>query len=135
MSDELPTPEPPITPETERFWDATGEDILLLTQCSDCGDIFHYPRVRCPHCASSETEWIEGSGKGTIYSYTVTRTTGGKYANATPFVLAYVELDEGPRVMTNIVDADLDDIEVEQRVRVTFHETDEDHRLPRFTPV
>ena len=135
MSDELPTPEPPITPETEQFWDATCEDVLLLTLCSDCGDTFHYPRARCPHCASSDTEWINASGRGTIYSYTVTRKTGGEYANATPFVLAYVELDEGPRIMTNIVDHDLNDIEVGQRVKVRFHEIDEDHRLPRFTPV
>lgn len=134
MSDDLPAPAPPVNPETEPFWEATAEGRLLLKRCSDCGKAFHYPRARCPACDSPDTEWFEASGRGSVYSYTVTRQTGGEYADATPYVLAYVELDEGPRIMTNVVDCDVDEVSIGQDVRVVFHDTGEGNALPRFTP-
>lgn len=135
MSDELPTPAPPVNPETERFWEATADGSLLLCQCTECMSVFYYPRTRCPKCGDPNGEWVEASGQGTVYSYTVTRQTGGDYAEATPFVLAYVELEEGPRMMTNIVDCDVDEVAVGQAVHVVFHDTGEKSALPRFTPI
>ena len=134
MSGGLPAPTPPVNPETERFWDATTEGTLLLKRCGACEETFHYPRARCPACGAPDTERFEASGRGTIYSYTVTRQTGGDYAEATPFVLAYVELNEGPRMMTNVVDCDVDTVSVGQAVTVVFHDTDDGNALPRFTP-
>jgi hypothetical protein len=134
MSGDLPAPAPPVNPETERFWDATADGTLLLERCEACGTTFHYPRARCPECGAPDTQWFEASGRGTVYSYTVTRQTGGDYADATPFVLAYVELEEGPRMMTNLVDCDHDDLAVGRSVSVVFHDTGEGNALPRFSP-
>lgn len=133
MSD-LPTPKPEITPETEVFWDATTDGELLLRRCPDCDTVYHYPRTLCPNCLNDDTEWIEASGTGVVYSYTVTRQTRGEYGDSTPYVLAYVELEEGPRIMTNIVGCDPDDVTVGQKVKVVFDDVDEDVALYRFTP-
>jgi len=133
MSD-LPNPSPRTTPETERFWEATKDEQFLLRQCDDCGEHHHYPRSRCPFCFSANIEWAEASGDGTVYSYTVTHQNEGPYDEATPYVLAYVELDEGPRVMTNVVGVEPEDVYVGQEVTVVFDETGEGYSLPRFAP-
>lgn len=135
MSDELPAPAPPVNPETEAFWDATAEGTFLVKRCGACETTFHYPRARCPACGDPDAEWVEASGRGTVYSFTVTRQTRGDYAEATPYVLAYVELEEGPRVMTNLVGCDPGELTVGRSVRVVFHDTGEGPALPRFTPV
>lgn len=132
MTDQLPAPMPPITPETERFWDATRDEQLLLRECQECGRVYHYPREHCPTCASSNTGWTESSGRGTVYSMTVSHQGSTDYAEATPYVLAYVELEEGPRIMTNIVNCDPDSVSIGDSVSVVFHETDGNAALPRF---
>ncbi|MGC1756056.1 MAG: Zn-ribbon domain-containing OB-fold protein, partial [Trebonia sp.] len=106
MSTELPAPAPGVNPETRQFWDATAQGRLLLKRCLDCGSVIWYPRALCPECASLRTEWFEASGRGHVYSYTVNHRGEGAYAGAVPYVLAYVELNEVPRVMTNLVEAD-----------------------------
>lgn len=132
MTEELPAPEPPVTPETERFWNATLEGELLLRECGECGRLYHYPRKHCPDCASSNTEWTASSGRGTVYSFTVSHQAGDEYGDATPFVLAYVELEEGPRIMTNIVNCEPDSVSIGQSVSVVFHDTGGEAALPRF---
>ena len=131
---QLPVPAPPVNPETREFWDATARGRLLLKRCLDCGGVIWYPRAICPDCSSLRTEWFEASGRGRIYSYTVNHRGQGAYAAATPYVLAYVELDEGPRVMTNIVEAAEPDLAVGLRVAVVFHDTGQGTALPRFRP-
>ncbi len=134
--DALPTPAPRTTPETERFWEATADGKLLLKKCADCGEYHHYPRSHCPFCFSDETEWTEASGDGTVYTYTVTHQNAAPYDEATPYVLAYVELDDGPRVMTNVVGVEPEDVSVGQEVTVVFDETDDgEYALPRFAPM
>ena len=132
---ELPTPAPRVTPETERFWEATDDEKLLLRCCEDCDEYHHYPRCHCPFCHSEKVEWQEALGDGEVYTYTATHQNGAPYDEATPYVLAYVELYEGPRVMTNIVGVEPDDVFVGQEVSVVFDETEEGYSLPRFTPV
>lgn len=134
MSDDLPAPTPPVNPETEPFWTATAEGRLVLGRCEDCGNTFYYPRARCPDCLSDATGLVESSGRGTVYSYTVVRQSQGEYADAVPYVLAYVELEEGPRMMTNVVDTPVEEVTVGQAVEVTFEDTDGPYTLPRFTP-
>jgi uncharacterized OB-fold protein len=131
----LPAPAPVINPETKPYWDATLEGKLMLKQCTACGTVNWYPRTLCPACGSFDTEWIQATGRGTIYTFTVTRRGSGAYAAAAPYVLAYVELDEGPRMMTNIVDCDVDAIAVGDPVEVVFHDTGQGAALPRFRPV
>jgi uncharacterized protein len=134
VTTQLPVPAPGVNPETKEFWDATAAGRLLLKRCLDCGSVIWYPRALCPECASLRTEWFESSGRGRVYSYTVNHRGEGVYAGAAAFVLAYVELDEGPRVMTNIVEADGADLAVGLPVEVVFQDTGEGTALPRFRP-
>lgn len=131
---QLPAPPPAVNPETREFWEATAQGRLLLKRCLDCGSVIWYPRALCPECGSLRTEWFEAAGRGRVYSYTVNHRGQGAYAGAAPYVLAYVELDEGPRVMTNLVEAGEEELAVGLPVEVTFHDTGEGSALPRFRP-
>ena len=131
----LPAPAPAVNPETREFWDATAQGRLLLRRCRDCGAVIWYPRAICPECASLNTEWFPAAGRGRIYSYTVNHRGEGAYTGLPPFVLAYVELDEGPRLMTNIVGADNAELAVGLPVEVVFHDTGDGAALPRFQPM
>ncbi|MCY4729910.1 Zn-ribbon domain-containing OB-fold protein [Natronomonas gomsonensis] len=130
-----PRPVPDVTPETEPFWKGASEGRLLLSECQDCGLVYHYPRVLCPDCFSEDVEWLEADGEGEVYSYSVTRTMSGWPKEDLPLVVAYVELDEGPRLMTNI-QADQDVVDVGTRVTVRFKETEtNDIAIPVFVPI
>jgi uncharacterized protein len=97
-------PPPPVNPETKPFWDAAAQGRLLIKRCTACDEPHWYPRAICPFCGSERTEWMEASGQGTIYSYSVFRRA------PIPYAIAYVTLAEGPTMMTNIVDCELDAI-------------------------
>lgn len=131
----LPAPAPPVNPETEEYWAATAQGRLLVKRCQDCDSLIWYPRAICPECASLRTEWQQVSGRGRIYSYTVNHRGEGPYGGSPPFVLAYVELDEGPRMMTNIVETEGLELAIGLPVEVMFHDTGEGTALPRFRPV
>jgi uncharacterized OB-fold protein len=135
MSTALPAPVPEVQPETEAFWTATARGVLLLQRCADCELRIWYPRYVCPYCHSTDLRNIEASGRGTIHSFTVTTRGILDYANCGPYVLALVELAEGPKMMTNIVDAEPDSLFIGQDVTVVFHDTGAGNALPRFTPV
>src|ERR1700746_1144674 len=111
-------PPPPVNPETNPCWDAAAQGRLLIKRCTACGELHHYPRAICPFCGSDRTEWTEASGRGTIYSYSVFRRA------PIPYAIAYVTLAEGPTMMTNIVDCDLNAIRIGQAVRLAFKPTD-----------
>ena len=123
-----PIPAPPVSPESQPFWDAAAAGRLLLKRCEACGEPHYYPRPICPFCGSDRTTWLEASGRGTIYSYSVFRRA------PVPYAIAYVTLEEGPTMMTNIVDADLDAIRIGQRVRVRFTPTEGGPPVPTFAP-
>jgi uncharacterized OB-fold protein len=122
-------PAPPVSPETKPFWDAAAEGRLLIKTCTACGQAHHYPRSICPHCGSDRTEWKQASGRGTIYTYSVMRRGA-----PVPYAIAYVTLEEGVTMMTNIVDCDLDAIRIGQAVRVVFTPTDGGPPVPMFRP-
>jgi uncharacterized OB-fold protein len=121
-------PDPSPTPETARFWEAAKEGTFLIRTCKRCGQAHWYPRAICPFCASDDTEWTEASGRGVIHSYSVMRRV------AEPYAVAYVTLDEGPTIMTNIVDADFDAIFVGQPVELTFRLSENGFAVPMFRP-
>ncbi|WP_254533853.1 Zn-ribbon domain-containing OB-fold protein [Natrinema gelatinilyticum] len=130
-----PRPVPEVNPETERYWQAAASGELLVRECPDCGLVYHYPRSLCPDCFSENVEWRETSGRGEVYSYSTARTMSGWPEEDLPLVVAYVELDEGPRLMTNI-DADPENVSVGTHVEVQFVDTeDEDVSIPVFVPV
>jgi uncharacterized protein len=121
--------DPAMNPGDEPYFQAAAEGKLLLKKCNDCGEVHHYPRALCPFCWSSKVEWIQAQGTGEIYTYSVTRR-----GTPIPYCIAYVTLEEGPRMMTNIVDCDLDSIKIGQRVKVTFKKTEGGASVPCFVP-
>jgi len=130
---ELPAPAPQINTETQAFWDATTQGRLLLPRCNSCGNVIWYPREFCPDCKTFGVTWFEASGKGTIYSFTINRRGQGPFQGLS-YVVAYVQLAEGPRMLTNIVDCDYETLKVGQPVELVFHDTGKGAALPRFRP-
>ena len=121
--------------DTAEFWAAAREHRFVIQRCNSCGEHQFYPRGVCSHCLSSELEWREASGNGTIYSYSVNhRAPHPGFADDLPFVLAIVELEEGPRMMTNIVVSDPDSVTIGMAVTVTFDDVTDQVTLPKFTP-
>jgi uncharacterized OB-fold protein len=136
MTSQLPTPMPAISPDNAPFWAGTTRGLILLPRCRRCGRYIWYPRHFCATCATTDVDWVPASGLGTIYTFTIMRSgrSAGPYADALPYVLAFVTLDEGPTIMTNLVEFALDEIRIGQRVRAVFHQAGEDAALPRFSP-
>ena len=135
MSERLPTPVPDVSTETAPFWEATAEGTLLLPRCVQCDTVIWYPKSFCSACGSLDVTWFPASGRGSVYSFTIVRRPAPPYDRSAPFVVAYVELDEGPRVLTNIVECEPDAVEVGMPVEVVFHDTGEGRALYRFRPV
>jgi hypothetical protein len=130
-----PRPVPEVTPESEPYWRAASEGRLLLRECADCGLVYHYPRSLCPDCLSDDVSWLEASGEGEVYAHSAAPAVPGWPDEDLPLVVAYVELDEGPRVLTN-VDAGPESVDVGTRVRARFVETGEENvAVPVFEPV
>ena len=120
---------PQPNPETKAFWDAAAEGRLMIGKCNACGQTHYYPRALCPFCFSPRTVLQRASGNATIYTYSVMRRT------PIPYAIAYVTLAEGPTIMTNIVDCDLDRIRIGQTVRLVFKPSDGGPPVPMFTPM
>jgi uncharacterized OB-fold protein len=127
-SEDRRVPAPQVNAETQTFWDGARDGRFLIKRCEDCETAHWYPRALCPFCGSGRTSWVEGSGRGEIYSFSVMRRA------APPYAIAYVTLDEGPTMMTNIVDCDLDAIRIGQPVELVFKPTEEGGAVPMFMP-
>ena len=121
---------PSVNAENKAYFDAAAEGKLLIKKCLACREFHHYPRSLCPHCFSGNTEWREAKGTGTVYTYSVLRR-GVPEA----YCIAYVTLEEGVSMMTNIVDCDLDAVRIGQKVKVVFKPTDGGPPVPMFTPI
>ena len=134
MSSSLPVRNVDVSSETRPFWDATATGQLVLPHCTECGATIWYPKSFCPLCASSSVDWVPASGRGTVYSFSITRKGAGVWGEHSPYVVAYVELDEGPRVLTNIVGCNVDDVRIGMAVSVVFDPTPEGPAVYRFEP-
>ena len=131
----LPNPAPTVTQANAAFWAATAEGRFQLQRCNECDTVLWFPRRHCPSCWTENVSTFDASGKGVIYSFTVIRKGAMLYKDAGPFVVAYVELAEGPRVMTNIVECDVETVAVGMPVEIVFHDTGQGNALYRFRPV
>ena len=120
-----PRPVPDVTPETEPFWTAAAEGKLRLGHCPECGLTFFYPRAHCPDCLA-EAETVPSSGAGRIYSYSLPNQVSGWPEEHLPLVVAYVALEEGPRLVTNIVDCEPEEVRIGREVKVDFVPVEED---------
>jgi hypothetical protein len=130
----LAAPDPLVLPETEPFWSATSQGRFMLPYCTQCSGWIWYPRPLCASCSSTDIEWREHSGRGTIYTFADVRKGFGAFAASAPYVIAYVDLEDGPRVLTNIVGAELNALSIGQPVELSWSPTESGVALPRFTP-
>ena len=127
-------PEP--TPISRPFWEAARKHALSLQRCDKCAEYVFYPRGLCSHCGSAELTWTEVSGRGTVYSFTVARRpTMVGFQDEVPYVIAIVELDEGPRMTTNIVGCDPESVRIDMRVEAAFERESDEITLVKFRPV
>jgi len=129
-------PLPVPTPETRAFWDAARRHALELPRCRACGYRFFYPRAACPRCLSGDLEWVRASGRGTLHTFTVVHRGLRDFPLGTPYVIAIVELEEGPRLMTNLVGVEPDAarLRIGMPVEVVFEDVTAQVALPRFRP-
>lgn len=129
MRFDLPTPDF----ETQPFWDGCREAKFLIRHCNACGRDHFYPRPFCPTCWSDDVAWKEASGRGTLYTYSIVHVNDlPPFAERVPYVAAVVELDEGPRVMTNIEGLAFEDLRVDMPVVVDFKAISDDVTIPVF---
>jgi uncharacterized OB-fold protein len=121
---------------SQPFWDGCKRHELLLQKCSSCGHVWFPPSARCPKCLSTEYAWSKASGRAKVWSWIVMwQRYFPAFETEIPYNVAYVELDEGPRLMTNIVGIENDAIECDMNVVVVFEDVTEAITLPKFRPV
>jgi len=129
-----PLPEPSTT--TTPFWEACKAQRLLLQQCRVCGQIQFYPRSLCTACMSDHLEWRAADGTGTVYSYsTVYRALVPGFEDDVPYVVAMIELDEGVRLLSQVIYCEPEEVFIGLRVSVIFEEAREGVVLPKFRPL
>jgi uncharacterized protein len=118
---------------TRPFWEGTRAGKLMLPRCTDCSRVHWYPRLICPFCHSTNLDWIEGSGEGRIHTFSVQHRAGGGWAEEVPFVTAYIDLNEGDRMLTVLRGVDAanpESIRIGAKVRVEFEPASEDVHIP-----
>jgi uncharacterized OB-fold protein len=129
-------PVPVVNPWARPFWEAAKEKRLIIQQCKDCNKHIFYPRIACPHCFSDQVDWVEASGKGKVYSFTVVKNNApSAFITDMPYVIAVVKLEEGVQMLTNIVGCDPEAVTCDMPVEVTFEKLNDEFTLPQFQPV
>ena len=132
---ETPRPRPEPTPISRPFWEATARGEFMIQHCARCAQNIFYPRINCPGCGGRELGWRPTSGRGSVYTFTVARRpTHPAFADRVPYVIAVVELEEGPRVTTNLVDCDPEAVAIGMPVEVAFEEAVDGIAIPVFRP-
>ncbi len=126
---------PVPTEDTEPFWEYCAKGELRMQNCSDCGHVRFPAAVLCPKCLSEEYQWTKLSGRGKVFTYAVFHQVYYPgFADDVPYNTAMIELDEGPRIHTNIIECENDDIYIGMPVTVTFEQIDDEIFLPKFRP-
>ncbi|MBI5948102.1 MAG: Zn-ribbon domain-containing OB-fold protein [Chloroflexi bacterium] len=129
-----PIPQP--TPETQPFWDGTKAGELRLQRCDACSNVIFPPRPFCPRCASRSVSWFKATGKGKLWSYVINHRPAPGFEQEAPYAIAVVKLDEGPHMMTNIVDCPQtpEALQLDMAMEVVFQPVSETISLPKFRP-
>jgi uncharacterized OB-fold protein len=135
----IPKPLPEITPVTQPFWEAAAKGQLVMQRCSDCRSWVWCPRPACVECGSEKLEWTLLSGRGDVFAFTVIREVVGRalrgFASDIPYVTAWVDLEEGPRICSNIVGCPIEKVTIGMPVEVAFEEAGQGIFLPKFRPL
>lgn len=122
--------------ESAPFWEGCREHRLMLQRCMSCGTYQFYPRVICANCMSDQLEWRGASGRGTVETYTiVTRAISEAYADDVPYVIALINLAEGPRMMSNVIGCDVKSVKCGLAVEVVFERWSAEITMPKFRPI
>ena len=128
-----PLPQPDAG--TRPFWEAAKQHRLCIPKCRACDTFHFYPRALCPHCRSAELDWVDVSGRGTVHTFTVARRPAGPaFKEDVPYIVALIDLEEGPRMMSNIVTDDVDAVKIGDPVTVRFEDVSDEISLPKFIP-
>jgi len=126
---------PGMTPLTQPYWDGARRHELLLQRCAACRHLWHPPLPRCPECHSAAVDWMPASGRGRVYTFTVVyHATHAAMADKVPYITALIELDEGPRVLTNLRNCAEAQAQIGMPVTVIFEELTPEITLPQFEP-
>jgi uncharacterized OB-fold protein len=138
VSDATATPtrfEPPLDRDISEFWDGTREQRLLIPTCRSCGKVFWYPRPTCPHCLSADIDWRQSSGAGEVAAVSVMhRPANPLMADKVPYAVVLVDLDDGIRLMSNMVEVDANDVRVGMRVQLRWEPLTDGRNLWLFAP-
>ena len=131
MSKVVPRP----TPDTQPYFDAASRGVLSLPRCDECQELFFYPRSWCPRCSSDRLTWVDCSGRATLYSYVIASHAAQGFDDEAPYAIALVQLEEGPRLMANVVGIpqDPEHLILDMPLQVIF-ERRGDITIPNFTP-
>ena len=142
MGDAVPQPAPPKRPlpnpppESLPFWQGAREHRLMIPRCNACGMAWFPPSRLCAHCLSADSRWERASGRGTVFSFVVFHRVYNPYfADKVPYVVAVIELEEGPRLLSNVVGIDPESVRCNMPVEVVFDDAGPEVSLPKFTPV
>ena len=132
----LSLPKPVSNADSQVYWQGARDRKLLIRRCNSCGQMHFMPRFICPDCWSEDLEWVESRGAGSVYSFSVIhRAPTPVFAGQTPYVTAMIELDEGPRIVANILGQDALSVKIGDRVLVTFEDRGDGDLIPQFERV
>jgi uncharacterized OB-fold protein len=130
-----PLPNPIHWGTSKPFWEAAKRHELVMPRCKFCDKLFFYPREACPRCLKSDIDWVPVSGMGRLHSFTVIhQPANAAFQPDTPYVYAMIQLDEGPRMISNLVDCAPADAKVDMRVSAIFDDVTADWTLVKFKP-
>lgn len=127
-------PKPVANADSAPYWNAAREEKLLIRKCRACGEVHFMPRYLCPKCWSSDLDWIEASGKGCVHSFSIIRRAPmAAFADRVPYVVALIDLAEGPRMMANVVGDGALETRIGDAVHLCFEDRGEGAKIPQFT--
>jgi uncharacterized OB-fold protein len=134
---EASKPVPEINPITQPFWEGAARNALVLQRCAECTAYTWTPRPICVECGSDRLDWTPVSGRGAVYSFTVIRQVAGRgsskaFEKDIPYVVAWIDLDEGPRIVSNLTGCPVDEVSIGMPVSVVFEEASPGIWLPKF---
>ncbi|TVR12248.1 MAG: Zn-ribbon domain-containing OB-fold protein [Salinarimonadaceae bacterium] len=131
----LAKPAPVANADTEIFWKGCDRGVFLYQRCRDCGRSQFYPGIVCRGCHGSGLVWEESAGRGTIYSFTVVHRATPAFRSDAPYALALVDMDEGFRIMANVINCSPESVKIGQHVQIVFEDRGSDsHKIPQVTP-
>jgi uncharacterized OB-fold protein len=129
-----PLPQP--TPWSKPFWDGCKRHELLIQKCKDCQQTTFYPKLFCPNCLSPNLEWVKASGRGVVYTFTLVQSyQPTEFSEDVPYIVAVINLEEGVRMMSNIVQCDPKKVKCDMEVEVVFDQITPEFTLPKFRPI